>query len=435
MAKLPLFRHRLDATFARREGGPVRADAFAAAAYALAATLPERRHAINLCADRFRFTLAFAAALLRGQTSLMPPNQAPDFIERLERAYPDSYRLTDERVEAAAPAGAFSVGDAPGIDADQIAAVLFTSGSTGEPQPHPKSWGALVASAQVELERFGALTPPGMSLVATVPAQHMYGIESSVMICLQGGLAMHGGRPFFPADVCAEIEALPRPRGLVTTPVHLRALLQGMDDVPGADFVLCATAPLAPQTAAQAEARFAAPLYEIYGCTEAGQVAMRRTVATPEWTLYRGFHLRQDEKGTWLRGGQLSGELLLADVIELRPEERFMLHGRTGDLVNIAGKRTSLAALNYHLNSIPGVRDGVFVIPAEGEGAATRLAAFVVAPGCTEHEIIHALRQRIDPAFLPRRLRFVAALPRNDVGKLPQAALSALSDPLASKAS
>lgn len=433
MPKLPLLQHNLRATVAVRETGPVRASEFMAAAHALAVTLPERRQVINICRDRYRFTLGFAAALLREQTTLMPPNQTPDFVERLEHAYPDSYRLTDDLVERAAASKSWS--DAvPVIEADHVAAVLFTSGSTGEPQPHRKSWAALVHSARAELARFGTLTPPGMTLLATVPAQHMYGIESTVMMCLQGGLAMHSARPLLPADICAKLEAIPRPRGLVTTPVHLRALLEGMEEVPRVDFILCATAPLAPQLASRTEVRFGAPLHEIYGCTEAGQIATRRTVATLEWTIYGDFRLRQDEKGTWLRGPRV-GELLLADVIELLTDERFILHGRTGDLVNVAGKRTSLAALNYHLNSIPGVRDGVFLIPAEGDGAVTRLAAFVVAPGCTEDEILRALRQRIDPAFLPRRLGFVAALPRNDVGKLPQAALSALSDPLASKAS
>ncbi len=42
-------------------------------------------------------------------------------------------------------------------------------------------------------------------------------------------------------------------------------------------------------------------------------------------------------------------------------------------------------------------------------------------PGLTE-----ALRERIDPVFLPRPLLFVARLPRNSTGKLPQEALLAL---------
>ena len=92
--------------------------------------------------------------------------------------------------------------------------------------------------------------------------------------------------------------------------------------------------------------------------------------------------------------------------------------------MNIAGKRTSLASLNYHLNSITGVRDGVFVMPEQEDGAVTRLVAFVVAPGLARETVMNALRQSIDVAFLPRPLVFVEALPRNDTGKLPRQALS-----------
>jgi acyl-coenzyme A synthetase/AMP-(fatty) acid ligase len=116
--------------------------------------------------------------------------------------------------------------------------------------------------------------------------------------------------------------------------------------------------------------------------------------------------------------------VLLADVIELRGHTRFLLHGRTADLVNIAGKRTSLAHLNYHLNSIAGVRDGVFVVPEQAGGAVARLTAYVVAPGLTSEALLLALRQRVDAAFLPRPLHFVETLPRNETGKLPQLALS-----------
>jgi acyl-coenzyme A synthetase/AMP-(fatty) acid ligase len=122
-------------------------------------------------------------------------------------------------------------------------------------------------------------------------------------------------------------------------------------------------------------------------------------------------------------------------VIELRGRERFLLHGRKADLVNIAGKRTSLAHLNYHLNSIDGVRDGVFVVPEDQEGeAGHRLMALVVAPGLSKRVLIAALRRRIDPAFLPRPLCFVDSLPRNETSKLPRAALDNLISELATRA-
>ena len=128
----------------------------------------------------------------------------------------------------------------------------------------------------------------------------------------------------------------------------------------------------------------------------------------------------------WGRGGHIETEIMLSDIIELRNAETFLLHGRSADLINIAGKRTSLAHLNYHLNSIAGVRDGVFVMPEEAGQEAARLMAFVVAPGLTSEEIINVLRLRIDAAFLPRPLRFVDALPRNATGKLPREALTEL---------
>jgi acyl-coenzyme A synthetase/AMP-(fatty) acid ligase len=321
----------------------------------------------------------------------------------------------------------------PVVPEAQVAAVVFTSGSTGEPVPYPKTWGSLVRSALAEIDRLNLRARPGMAVLGTVPPQHSYGLESTVLMVMQGGLALHARRPLFPADIRAELTSLPRPRIFVTTPAHLRVLLADPDDSPPVDLLLCATAPLSPQLAAQAEARFGAPLYEIYGCTEAGQVATRRTVETNEWRALPGVKLRLDSRGTWVKGGHVESEILLADVIELRGRAKFLLHGRTADLVNIAGKRTSLAHLNYHLNSIEGVCDGVFVVPEQEGEAVTRLAAYVVAPGLTSETLTNALRQRIDAAFLPRPLHFVDALPRNETGKLPRQALSEFETELAGR--
>jgi len=377
---------------------------------------------------------------LRRQVNLLPPNATPDLLKRLSLEYPDAYCLNDGAAQPPLqmetflyrPTGNALSASVPHIPGEQIAVIGFTSGSTGQPTPNPKSWGALARSGLAELERLGVAAHRNMSVLGTVPQQHSYGLESTVLMVMQGGLAMHAGRPFFPADICAELQALPRPRGLVTTPVHLRVLLAEASELPAVDFLLCATAPLSPQLAIEAEARFAAPLHEIYGCTEAGQIAARRPAQSQEWRTLPGVSLRADEKGTWVRG-HVEREVLLADVIELRGRNSFLLHGRTADLVNIAGKRTSLAHLNFHLNSIEGVRDGAFVMPEEDDGTVTRLTAFVVAPGLAGETIMAALRQRIDPAFLPRPLCFVESLPRNELGKLPRVAVEALVTRLAAK--
>lgn len=430
------------AAFAYRDGSRIGVDQFLSDVSQLAAMLPGRRHILNLCADRYRFVVGFAAALLRRQISLLPPDQTPILIEQLTHRYPGVYCLTDaavghpflETVFYPAPGGVNAARQpVPVIPAAQAAAIVFTSGSTGEPLPYQKTWGGLVNGALAGAHCLGFGAYPGMAILGTVPPQHMYGLESTVILVLQNGLALHAGRPFYPADVRAGLEALPQPRGLVTTPVHLRALLAETAHLPPVDFLLCATAPLSPQLAADAETRFAAPLYEIYGCTEAGQVAIRRTVETAEWRAFPELALRQDEQGTWVNGGHVEKEVLLNDVIELRDRHTFLLHGRTADLVNIAGKRTSFANLNYHLNSIEGVLDGVFVMPEEEFGTVTRLTAFVVAPGLSSEAVMNALRQRIDAAFLPRPLCFVESLPRSATGKLPRQTLSQIVTGLAPK--
>jgi acyl-coenzyme A synthetase/AMP-(fatty) acid ligase len=106
-----------------------------------------------------------------------------------------------------------------------------------------------------------------------------------------------------------------------------------------------------------------------------------------------------------------------------------VLHGRTADMVNIAGKRSSLGYLNHQLNAIPGVLDGAFFVRDDAHASlagVARLAALVVAPTLDVPAILQQLRERIDPVFLPRPLLRVEALPRNETGKLPQHTLRSL---------
>jgi len=438
MVSAPLVRgFGANATFAYRQGHRISVEQFLGDVSCLSASLPDRQYLLNLCADRYRFTVGFAAALLRRQVNVLPPNETPDMIGRVVSRYPDVYCLSDQDGTPGASSletlrfperlhGGSPLPQVPVVTETQVAAIVFTSGSTGEPVPYPKTWGNLVRVALAETDALGLRLQPGMAMLGTVPQQHVFGLESTIMLTLQGGFALHARRSFYTADIRSDLASLPRPRGLVTSPVHLRVLLAEPNDLPPADFLLCATAPLSPQLAAEAEARFAAPLYEIYGCTESGAVASRRTVKTVEWCALADVALHADARGTWVKGGHVEADVLLADVIELRGRGKFLLHGRTADLVNIAGKRTSLAYLNYHLNSIDGVRDGAFAVPEQAGEGVTRLVAFVVAPGLTSEAVMGALRQRIDAAFLPRPLCLVDALPRNATGKLPYQELDKL---------
>jgi len=432
MSTLPLIAHSCsEATVAWRGGVAVSAGQFLHEVASLATQLPAGRHVLNLCSNRYQFTVALAACIVSGRVSVLPPNHTVEMVRQMQRLAPDVFCITDQdacdvdlpvfRYPASMPQSVAG-SPVPQIDCDQVIAQVFTSGSTGTPTPHGKRWGSLVRNVQAEGARLGIT--PAHALVGTVPPQHMYGLETTVLLPLQCGAALHDGIPFYPDDICTALEQLPRPRVLVTSPYHLRALLAAQAELPAADLLLSATAPLSTNLAAEAERRLGCPLLEIYGCTETGQLATRRTTAGAAWQTFPGVRLRIEGEAVWAEGGHIETPTRLSDVIEplAASPGHFLLHGRHADLVNIAGKRTSLGYLNYQLNAIPGVQDGVFMLPpddADEMESVRRLVALVVAPTLTPAALMQALRKRIDPIFLPRPLLFVDALPRNATGKLP----------------
>ncbi|ANQ83350.1 hypothetical protein dqs_0273 [Azoarcus olearius] len=438
---LPLVTHTSpDAVVARRHGEAITVRHFLADVRKVAAALPAGRHVLNACTDRYRFAVGFAAGMVAGKISLLPSTYTPDTLRHLAAFAPDTTVLTDGDVAdlplpampfpalldaAAVPAGAC---DIPCIASEQLVAWVFTSGSTGSPVPHPKTWGRLVVNVQAEGIALGLDPAHPATLVGTVPPQHMYGFESTVLVALQSGAAFDAGRPFYPADIVAALQRAPAPAALVTTPFHLRTLLDEGIPVPPAALVVSATAPLPVELAVAAEAAFGAPLLEIYGSTETGQIATRRSAQGEAWTLFPGIELApRDDGHTWASGGHIERAVPMSDVIEQVDARRFLLRGRNADLVNIAGKRTSLGYLNQQLLSIPGVRDGAFYLPDDSGGAhIVRLAAFVVAPTLDAATLQAALRERIDAVFLPRPVVWLDALPRNATGKLPRETCAAL---------
>ncbi len=432
-----------EAVIAWHRGRAISRRQYLADVHALAARLPGAGPMLNATADRYRFAVGLGAAMLRGHANLMPPNHTPDTVARLHTLFADAYALSDEPTRQVAlpmvwddpaPAPLEAVEPAlPVFPAELLTAQVLTSGSTGMPMPHAKRWGLLVrntwAGARRLAEYLGRESLSGVSLVATVPAQHMYGFESTVLIAMLEGAAFDTERPFFPADIARTLAAAPRPRMLVTTPFHLKTLLDAGIELPRVDLTVSATAALPPQLAARAEAALGGPLMEIYGCTEAGQVATRRPTVGPEWRTYDGLALTGDADRAVIAGGHVPEPTALADVLEVLDAHTFRLLGRANDLVNIAGKRSSLSHLNYHLNSIEGVQDGAFWLPPEdardGGAAVVRLTAFVVAPSVPHDRLLAELRRRVDPAFLPRPIVSVDALPREATGKLPTAVLAA----------
>ncbi len=327
MSSLPLVSHASpESLIAWRADGPVTRRQFLAEVSQLAALFPAGNHLLNMCNDRYRFSVGLAAAIVTGKISLLPSTHTPGVVRQIRDFAADVFCLTDSDactvdlpqlrypVLGISQAGALAV---PQIDSLQGIAIVFTSGSTGAPQPHAKTWGSLVSSVRAEALRLALPHDTPCTVIGTVPPQHMYGFESTVLMPWQNSHALSHAQPFYPADICQALAAVPTPRVLVSSPVHLRALLDAGLALPEITRVLCATAPLSTQLALEIEARCDALLMEIYGSTETGQIASRRPAQTAEWQLFPGIKFVVEGNRVRACGGHIETSVAMSDMIEL----------------------------------------------------------------------------------------------------------------------
>lgn len=406
-------------------------DGFAARAQALAASWPDGPYVINLCEDRGHFLLAFTAALLAGRTTLLPPSRTARVVAEISSQYSPATTVDDawvaQRLQAQpAPEPSDQPLEPPGPD--HVALIGFTSGSTGQPRPNTKRWSSLVGSTRRNLDVLRARVPAA-TLLATVPSQHMYGIETCALLPLLGPYALACERPLFPQDLAAALARQDGPVILVTTPVHLRSFVEAGLDYVAPALIMSATAPLPRELANAAETVFRAPLMEVFGSTETCIIAHRRTATDERWSLYPDLGLVPVAEGTQVDAPYYDSPVLMHDHVEMSGDRCFQVRGRSQDMVEIAGKRASLGDITLRLQAIPGVRDAAVLQSIDcGPLGVQRIVAFVVAPGLDDAAIQSALRECLDPVFLPRRLIRVDALPRNDTGKIRRDALLALLD-------
>jgi acyl-coenzyme A synthetase/AMP-(fatty) acid ligase len=411
-----------------RDGLPVSLREFARDVGLIAQPLPRDAAMINLCEDRYHFVAAYAAALSRGHAVLLPPSRAEEVVREVAGANPGSYRCDDGDVLLALNAGNAGDGVPADIVADRAVMIGFTSGSTGQPKRFPKLWrsvnGSNACNAAAIRHALQIEADAPAWIVATVPPQHMYGMELSVLLPLIGGMAVHSGRPLFPADIAQALEEVPTPRVLVSTPLHLRAMVDSDQMFPPTNLIISATAPLDASLAARVEERLGGTLLEMFGATETCIFASRRTAIEASWQLYPEVTLQPQAEGTMVSAPWFAEPTLLQDVVELQPGDRFVVRGRNADMIEVAGKRASLADLTRRVLAIAGVRDAVVLQPDRDQvGAIRRVAALVVAPGLSSKQVQERMADSIDPAFMPRPLLIVDHLPRNEVGKLSREAV------------
>lgn len=392
----------------------------------------------------FDDALAFAAALFgawaAGKRVFLPADNLPATLASLRThvaGYAGDIDAAWQPLALAEAASGVCAGSGVELDEQACRLVVFTSGSTGEPAPMEKRLAQLAREVEALEQAFGAPLD-GVRIHGTVSHQHIYGLLFRVLWPLAAGRAIQPRRFFHEDLVVALAQA---PAVLVATPAHLKRLPVQLDWAAARGnlrAVFSSGGPLPADAAVRARALLGSAPIEIFGSSETGGIAWRRSegAAPPPWQPLPGVRWCIDDGQLAVASAHLehAGWWRTADRAEA-VEGGFRVLGRADRIVKIEERRVSLDALERALQADPAVQDvRVLVLP----GQRDQLAAVVVP---TQPDMLQAddaerrlLTRRLgetlaashDAVTRPRRWRLVPALPFNAHGKVPLAALAAL---------
>ncbi|GGY53485.1 AMP-binding protein [Pseudoduganella albidiflava] len=334
------------------------------------------------------------------------------------------------------------------LDPEADALVVFTSGSTGAAQAIPKKLRQMASEVATLETLFGA--PAGdAAVIATVSHQHIYGLLFKVLWALNTGRAIHAASIAFPEALAPALAA--QRCVLVASPAHLKRLPAHLD-WQGARrhvaAVFSSGGPLPADTAHACGSLLGCVPVEVFGSSETGGIAWRQRAAMPAigddgWTPFPTVAWRLRENFLEVRSPHLPDDawLPLADHAQELGNDgnrRFQLLGRGDRIAKIEEKRISLDAIEAALLACGLAAEARVALCEPDAGHRQVLAAFVVPTpagrSLLEQEGKLALNARlravlagvVDAVALPRRWRYLDALPVNAQGKTTVAALLAL---------
>lgn len=425
-----------DTQVAFGEGRSVDAATLRGAARAVAELLPapaeEGDEVVVLCRDRATFAAALLGAWEAGYGTALPPNAQPETVRAIRRRPGVRTVVHDGEGEKGidvreAVRGARPLDEpyAP-FPPERHLATVYTSGSTGEHRACRKSARQLLGEIALLLEAFPDAA--GGRTLAVVPPHHIYGLLFGILLPLSSG----GAFLIDPGPHAAAVAAaLVRHRidVLVSVPAHL-AGMRALPELPRVRRVFSSGAPLHADTSRALSASAGWTITEVLGSSETGGIAWRDQAGDP-WHPLPGVRVGVDEDGRLCVDSPLLADgaerpYRTGDCARLLPDGRFEHLGRSDGVLKIGSRRISVAEIERHLRGIEGV-DDVAVLPVEVGGArGWETWVALVAPGLDAAAVRRELLRWLEPVVLPRRYRFVQALPRQETGKLREADLRAL---------
>jgi malonyl-CoA/methylmalonyl-CoA synthetase len=343
-------------------------------------------------------------------------------------------------------------------EADDLAAILYTSGTTGRSKGAMLTHGNLLSNAQT-LKAFWGWRPAsqgGDVLIHALPIFHVHGLFVGIHGALLNGSRMIWFNRFDPKAVVARLPEASVFMGVPT--LYVRMLAE-----PGLTSRACSSmrvfiagsAPLLPETFDAWRERTGHTIVERYGMSETVMLTsnpyhatdgQRRagTVGQPlpgvQLRIHNddgtaagvdeiaGIQVRGPNvfKGYWLMPEKTKEEFTAdgwfktGDVGKVDAHGVVTIVGRSKDLVISGGFNVYPAEIEGYLNEMPGVAESAVIgVPHPDFGEAV-VAVIVAKPAAqlNTDQMIASLKQRIANFKVPKRAFVVDALPRNSMGKV-----------------
>lgn len=394
--------------------------------------------------DSLEFVAALAALWRLGKQALVPANNLPASCARLADITP--FFAGDFPVDKliAAPISAeISLAEVPVADPHAGALILFTSGSTGNPEPITKTFAQLEAELAALESQWGEQLA-GATITSSVSHHHIYGLLFRLLWPLCAGRPLVRRERDYWEELAEDARRFPRV-AIISSPAHL-SRIPPLDWPAHAHIaaIFCSGAPLATDAALAAGARFGWSVTEVYGSTETGGIGWREQDKDGDWTCLPGVQIApaggddaDEEPLLQVRSKHLADDnwYTSADRARLAADGRFSLCGRADRIAKVGGKRISLSAIERLLEQQPGVAQvRVIMLPERGD----RLGAVVVLDNDGNKRLVdqgknginqqfkNALESTVDRVAIPRYWRYLGELPRNRQGKTTQADLAQL---------
>lgn len=322
--------------------------------------------------------------------------------------------------------------------------VKLTSGSTGAPRGVITSEENLIVDGENICSSM-SISPHDMNLGA-IPLSHSYGFSNLVVPLLIQGTSIALLNDYLPLSIL-EVANAKRCTVFPGIPMifdHLSQLPESDGGFEHTRTFISAGAPLPAAVSSRFHDRFGLPIHSFYGCSETGGITYDReggsvergTVGAP----LDGVAVELDEMTGRLRvrsgavaAGYTTGDdesrfspggsYLTDDLAAFRGDE-LELRGRSGDLINTAGKKVNPREVEAVILRIAGVREVKVFGEAAGARGEVVAAAVVAEADVTREQIRAACREQLSSYKVPRIVKMLESLPRDERGKFRRSALS-----------